>query len=93
MMSRWSWHEKHGVVKGPIKRVSDTLKSSEREHEIADQHKRELDWIYNHSDEVIYREYRTCCLCGARSPQAVMRWTGKQWLCHAHYMSFISTSA
>lgn len=77
---RWAWHEKHGVVKGPIKRVSDTLTAAQVETQERAQHQRE--WDYQHANAVhpLYAWSRECARsdCDVRRPQAEMIWAGSR---------------
>lgn len=92
-MSRWSWHEKHGVRNGPVLRKSDTLSPAQEERQDQDRHKREMDWIAHHPiDEPMFKS-RVCTVCGAEDRQEDMRWTGKRWLCPQHYDEHMLTQA
>jgi hypothetical protein len=85
-MSWWSWHEKQGPLKGPIKRMSDIPKISQQEREERARHRRE--WLYiDHGGYIpLYEEFRVCTFCGIHARQKDMRWTFiTSWRCPAHY--------
>lgn len=91
-MSRWSWHEKLGVIKGPLRRSSDTLSLVQQERKERDQNRREFSYINGvHTMTPLYKELRVCAQCGIEHPQAEMRWTERQWLCEDHYLSLIAS--
>jgi len=90
-MSRWAWHEKHGVVKGAIRRASDYMTPEQQESAIQAQHRREMDWIAHHPEgEHLFRDKRTCAYCGVEGRQEDMRWTGRRWLCDKDYADMLS---
>jgi hypothetical protein len=91
---RWAWHEKHGVVKGPIVRVSDTLTATQVEAEARAQHQRE--WSYQHANgqRPLYQPTRECARpdCEVQRSQNEMIWIpsspsmgGSFWVCPQHY--------
>jgi hypothetical protein len=92
-MSRWCWHDRHGVVKGPIKRVSDTPKLMDIETKVRAQRMRE--WAYQHanSQHPLYAWLRECARsdCDVKRPQAEMIWSGSAWLCLHHYEELLVT--
>lgn len=93
-MSRWSWHEKHGVRHGPVLRKSDTMSPAQEEHADQARHKREMDWIAHHPvDEPMFQPTRPCAHCGTELPQEMMRWTGRRWLCPEDYDEAITQHA
>lgn len=85
-MSRWAWHHKHGVRRGRIERISDTLTPNQLELKIRGERERQYDWIEHHPiGEIMFKDTRVCAECGFRDRQEDMCWTGKQWLCSAHF--------
>lgn len=91
---RWAWHPKHGVRRGPVARASDTLSPKQLEDQIHGEEWRQYDWIEHHPDgEPMFKQTRVCNRCGAEERQEDMRWTGKQWLCPAHYDEMLTQRA
>jgi len=90
-MSRWRWHEKHGVVKGEIKRASNYLTPEQQEEADRQRHIRELDWINHHPEgSHLFEHTRACAYCGAERRQEDMRWTGRRWLCDEDYAALLN---
>jgi hypothetical protein len=83
LMSKWSWHEKNGVRKGPIRRRSDWLTPEEEEAQEHARHVREYSYsqVLVNGRGRLYEDYRTCGWCGKRRHQIEMIWTGDKWLC------------
>jgi hypothetical protein len=88
-MSRWAWHEKHGTLKGCLRRASDTLTATQLEAEARSQHQREYTYQHTHTERPLYVWSRECARsdCDVRRPQAEMIWAGSSWVCPEHYES------